>query len=75
MIAAIAVVVSYFSGPMLNFGDFSRYFVRQVKDIRFERSDDFAFTSDLATFKCVMRGDGGLADTSGAIKAFVGNAA
>jgi nucleobase:cation symporter-1, NCS1 family len=25
MIAAIAVVVSYFSGPMLNFGDFSRY--------------------------------------------------
>ena len=25
MIAAIAAVVSYFSGPMLNFGDFSRY--------------------------------------------------
>ena len=25
MIAAIAIVVSYFSGPMLNFGDFSRY--------------------------------------------------
>ena len=25
MIAAIALVVSYFSGPMLNFGDFSRY--------------------------------------------------
>jgi len=25
MIAAVAVVVSYFSGPMLNFGDFSRY--------------------------------------------------
>ena len=25
MVAAIAAVVSYFSGPMLNFGDFSRY--------------------------------------------------
>jgi len=25
MFAAIAIVVSYFSGPMLNFGDFSRY--------------------------------------------------
>ncbi|KCY97538.1 cytosine permease, partial [Acinetobacter baumannii] len=25
MIGAIALVVSYFSGPMLNFGDFSRY--------------------------------------------------
>ena len=25
MISAIALVVSYFSGPMLNFGDFSRY--------------------------------------------------
>jgi nucleobase:cation symporter-1, NCS1 family len=25
MIAAVAIVVSYFSGPMLNFGDFSRY--------------------------------------------------
>ena len=25
MLGAIALVVSYFSGPMLNFGDFSRY--------------------------------------------------
>ncbi len=25
MITAISLVVSYFSGPMLNFGDFSRY--------------------------------------------------
>ncbi|ROQ40020.1 NCS1 family nucleobase:cation symporter-1 [Frondihabitans sp. PhB188] len=25
MISAVAIVVSYFSGPMLNFGDFSRY--------------------------------------------------
>ena len=25
MLGAIALVVSYFSGPMLNFGDFARY--------------------------------------------------
>ena len=69
-VAGVAV-----SARSVLFGDFSRYFVRQVKDIRFERSDDFAFNADLATFKCVLRGDGGLADQSGAIKAFVGNAA
>lgn len=57
------------------FGDFSRYFVRQVNGIRFERSDDFAFSSDLVTFRGVLRGDGTLVDTTGAIKAFVGNAA
>ncbi len=33
MIAAIASVVSYFSGPMLNFGDFSRY-ARSFKAVR-----------------------------------------
>jgi nucleobase:cation symporter-1, NCS1 family len=33
MIAAIAVVVSYFSGPMLNFGEFSRY-TKSFKAVR-----------------------------------------
>jgi NCS1 family nucleobase:cation symporter-1 len=33
MLAAIAAVVSYFSGPMLNFGDFSRY-ARSFKAVR-----------------------------------------
>lgn len=70
---AVAAVAT--SARSVLFGDFSRYFVRQVRDIRFERSDEFAFNQDLATFKAVLRGDGGLADTSGAIKAFVGNAA
>ena len=69
-VAAVAL-----SARSVLFGDFSRYFVRQVKDIRFERSDDYAFNADLATFKCVMRGDGGLADTTGAVKCFIGNAA
>lgn len=69
-VAAVAL-----SAKSVLFGDMSRYFVRQVRDIRFERSDDFAFNSDLTTFRCLFRGDGGLADTSGAVKAFVGNAA
>jgi NCS1 family nucleobase:cation symporter-1 len=33
MIAAVAAVVSYFAGPMLNFGDFSRY-SRSFKAVR-----------------------------------------
>ncbi len=56
------------------FGDFSRYFVRDVKSIRFERSDDYAFGHDLVTWRALLRTDGRLADTTGAIKAFVGGA-
>lgn len=56
------------------FGDFSQYFVRMVGGIRFERSDDFAFGSDLVSFRALLRGDGNLVDTS-AIKLFQGNAA
>lgn len=69
-VAAVAT-----SARSVLFGDMSRYFVRQVRDIRFERSDEFAFGADLVTFRCVLRGDGGLADTTGAVKCFVGNAA
>jgi len=54
------------------FGDFSAYWVRLAGGIRFERSDDFAFSSDLVTFKVVARADGMTVDQTGAIKAFVG---
>jgi HK97 family phage major capsid protein len=47
------------------FGDFSRYFVRIVNGIRFERSDDFAFGSDLVSFRCIIRLDGQLVDANG----------
>ena len=57
------------------FGDFGAYFVRIAGGIRFERSTDFAFNADQITFKAVLRGDGILADQTGAIKVFVGNAA
>jgi len=54
------------------FGDWSRYYVRTVREIRFERSDDFAFDRDMVTFRALWRVDGALVDQTGAIKAFVG---
>jgi HK97 family phage major capsid protein len=56
------------------FGDFSQFFVRLVGGVRFERSDDFAFGSDLVTFRAILRGDGTLVDRTGAIKMYQGAA-
>lgn len=57
------------------FGDLSQYFVRLAGGgIRFERSDDFAFGTDLVTFRALLRGDGALVDLTGAVKYFVGAA-
>lgn len=56
------------------FGDWSRYFVRIVNGIRFDRSDDFAFDRDLITYRATMRADGALIDTTGAIKHFANSA-
>lgn len=69
-VAAVAL-----SARSVTFGDMSAYFVRLAGGVRFERSDEFAFNSDLVTFKAVVRGDGILADQTGAIKHFIGNAA
>ena len=60
------------SAKSIAFGDFSQYFVRLVGGVRFERSDDFAFGSDLVTFRAILRGDGTLVDRTGAIKVYVG---
>jgi HK97 family phage major capsid protein len=54
------------------FGDFSQFFVRLVGGVRFERSDDFAFGSDLVTFRAILRGDGTLVDRTGAIRLYQG---
>ncbi|BEP14807.1 phage major capsid protein [Acidothermaceae bacterium B102] len=56
------------------FGDISRYFVREVAGVRMEQSNDFAFSSDLVTFKAVWRADGALVDLTGAVKHFLGGA-
>ena len=56
------------------FGDFSQMFVRMVGGIRFERSDDFLFDSDMVAYRAVLRGDGSLVDLTGAIKTYKGPA-
>ena len=53
-------------------GHFPSYYVRTVGGIRLDRSDDFAFSSDLVTFRCTFRVDGNLPQTSH-IKYFIGN--
>jgi HK97 family phage major capsid protein len=63
-----AVATAAFS---VAFGDFAQFFVRLVGGVRFERSDDYAFNTDLITFRCLLRGDGTLVDTT-AIKVYKG---
>lgn len=50
------------------FGDWSKFFVRLAGGVRFEVSDHFAFQNDLTSYRVIVRGTGGLADTN-AIKA------
>lgn len=56
------------------YGDLSSYWCRLVRNVRFERSDDFKFDTDVVAFRCLVRGDGILVDQSGAVKHFVGAA-
>lgn len=56
------------------FGDFSAYFIRDVSGVRVERSDHARWDNDLVSFRFILRTDGDLIDTTGAIKAFVGGA-
>lgn len=50
------------------FGVVPRYYIRAVRGIRFERSDDFAFGTGLVTFRVSYRVDGRLIDQTGAVK-------
>jgi HK97 family phage major capsid protein len=59
----------------LVFGDFSGYYIRDVKGMVFERSDDYAFGSDLISFRCLLRTDGNLVDLTGCVAAFRGGTA
>lgn len=45
-------------------GYMKSYFVRQVGGIRLDRSDEFAFSEDLVTFRASIRVDGNLPQTS-----------
>ena len=63
------------SAKSILFGDFSQFFVRLAGGVRFERSDDYAFNTDLVTFRALLRADSALVDLTGAVKYFQGNAA
>jgi HK97 family phage major capsid protein len=63
------------SAKSVIFGDIAAYFARVVNGVRFEQSLDFAFNTDLVTFRCLIRGEGILVDQTGAVKHFIGNAA
>lgn len=62
------------SAKSVVFGDFSTYFVRMVESLRFERSDDYAFNTDLISYRAILRADGEQVDATGAIKVFQGAA-
>lgn len=57
------------------YGDISAFLVRFAGGIRFERSDDYAFNTDLVTFRAAIRVDSVLLDQTGAVKWFAGGAA
>lgn len=61
------------SAKSVLFGDWSRYFVRIVNGIRFERSDERYFDTDQVGFRAILRADGALIDPS-AIKYFAHSA-
>jgi HK97 family phage major capsid protein len=51
------------------FGDWSAYYIRDVSPLRFERSDEYAFSTDQISFRALMRTDGNLVDAN-AIKLY-----
>jgi len=62
------------AGTSIVFGDFSGFYIRDVGNVRFERSDDFAFDRDVSTFRTLMRTDSELLDDNG-IGSYVGGTA
>lgn len=50
------------------FGDFSPFVIGQVNTIRVESSSDFAFSSDLQTYRAIIRTASNLRDLTGAVK-------
>lgn len=62
------------SAKSIVFGDISQYFIRLAGGLRFERSDEFAFGTDLVSFRALLRADGALIDLTGAVKVFVHSA-
>jgi HK97 family phage major capsid protein len=68
------VAATALNAKSVAFGVVPRYYIRAVKGIRFERSDEFAFGTGLVTFRISYRVDGRLIDQTGAVKHIVGAA-
>jgi len=66
-----AIVDTATSAKSVIFGHLPSYYVRQVGGIKLDRSDDFAFSTGLVTFRATMRVDGNLPQTSH-VKYFIG---
>lgn len=64
------IAVPAASAKSVLFGDFSALYVRRAGGVRFERSDDFAFDTDMVSFRALVR-TGAVRVDDGAIKAFV----
>ena len=45
------------------FGDFRSFYIRDVGMLRFERSDEFAFSTDIVTFRALLRTDSHMIDS------------
>jgi len=72
-----AVAVMGVSAFSIAFGDFSAYFaLRDVSSVRFDRSDDFAFSTGLVTFRTSLRTDSKqlVNGASGAVKFYQNSA-
>lgn len=50
------------------YGALGRFYIREVEGVRFERSDDFKFDTDVVSFRCLYRADSVLLDQTGAVK-------
>ena len=61
------------SAKSVIFGNLKSYFVRQAGGVRVDRSDEYAFNTDLVTFRVTHRVDGNLPQVTH-VKHFVGGA-
>lgn len=50
------------------FGDTSKFYVRDVQGLRFERSEHAEFDRDVTVFRAILRTDSELVDRTGAVK-------
>jgi HK97 family phage major capsid protein len=58
------IVTSGAGAKVLVYGDPSKYLIRQVKNLRVVRSDEYGYDRDVVAFKVTWRGSGDLFDTA-----------